>query len=180
MGEAQQGDSPGNGNHSSDSSQRRGRRRSESASSGASSDNGAAAAASAMWHDDLSNLLTPQTVVEQAQVRRRKRNREAARRSRQRQKERERGLVERQEQLTLRLKSLEQELTEWRMINSAAGDSSRRLIEPDDVSNSEDGALANNINRVYSLTMDTLHIISQLQLQLDEITAELNLMIGRN
>ncbi|KAJ2900303.1 hypothetical protein IWW38_000562, partial [Coemansia aciculifera] len=72
------------------------------------------------WRDDLSNLLTPQTVVEQAQVQRRKRNREAARRSRLKQKEREAELVERQAQLSERLKFLEQELVEWRMMNASA------------------------------------------------------------
>ncbi|KAJ1821042.1 hypothetical protein LPJ75_000805 [Coemansia sp. RSA 2598] len=136
-----------------------------------------------MWRDDLSNLLTPQTVLEQAQVRRRKRNREAARRSRQRQKERERELVEKQAQLSDRLRFLEQELIEWRMINSTtgtdnnAGSTAIRLIDPADVSNTEDGVLAENINSVYALTMETLHIISELQLQLDEITRELNSMI---
>ncbi|KAJ1829187.1 hypothetical protein LPJ56_000573 [Coemansia sp. RSA 2599] len=136
-----------------------------------------------MWRDDLSNLLTPQTVLEQAQVRRRKRNREAARRSRQRQKERERELVEKQAQLSDRLRFLEQELVEWRMINSTtgtdnnAGSTAIRLIDPADVSNTEDGVLAENINSVYALTMETLHIISELQLQLDEITRELNSMI---
>ncbi|KAJ2719060.1 hypothetical protein GGI07_005444 [Coemansia sp. Benny D115] len=137
----------------------------------------------AMWKEDLSNLLTPQTVLEQAQVRRRKRNREAARRSRQRQKERERELVERQVQLSERLAFLEQELVEWRMINSTTGaaeaeSTAIRLIDPAEVSGSEDGALAENINSVYALTMETLHIIGELQLQLDEITKELNSMMG--
>ncbi|KAJ2380575.1 hypothetical protein GGI05_006265 [Coemansia sp. RSA 2603] len=137
-----------------------------------------------MWKEDLSNLLTPQTVVEQAQVRRRKRNREAARRSRQRQKERERELVEKQSQLSERLRFLQQELVEWRMINSTTNTSDTestaiRLIDPADVSNSEDGVLAENINSVYALTMETLHIIGDLQLQLDEITKELNSMIDQ-
>ncbi|KAJ2697752.1 hypothetical protein FB645_005834 [Coemansia sp. IMI 203386] len=135
-----------------------------------------------MWKEDLSNLLTPQTVLEQAQVRRRKRNREAARRSRQRQKERERELVEKQAQLSDRLHFLEKELVEWRMINSTTGaieteSTAIRLIDPAEVSSTEDGALAENINSVYALTMETLHIISELQLQLDEITKELNSMI---
>ncbi|KAJ2730868.1 hypothetical protein IW152_004937 [Coemansia sp. BCRC 34962] len=165
------------------------------------------------WKDDLSNLLTPQTVVEQAQVQRRKRNREAARRSRQKQKERERELVERQTQLSERLKFLEQELVEWRMMNanasnrasntSAVGSTadsqlpsspqpstlpllqqqqqqspSLNLIDLGHVLGSEDNELAGNINHVYDLTMETLHIIGQLQLQLDEITKELNDMIG--
>ncbi|KAJ1851619.1 hypothetical protein LPJ73_002999 [Coemansia sp. RSA 2703] len=141
-------------------------------------------AGTTMWKEDLSNLLTPQTVVEQAQVRRRKRNREAARRSRQRQKERERELVEKQSQLSERLRFLQQELVEWRMINSTTNTSDTestaiRLIDPADVSNSEDGVLAENINSVYALTMETLHIIGDLQLQLDEITKELNSMIDQ-
>ncbi|KAJ1817885.1 hypothetical protein GGH91_003324 [Coemansia sp. RSA 2671] len=167
------------------------------------------------WKDDLSNLLTPQTVVEQAQVQRRKRNREAARRSRQKQKERERELVERQTQLSERLKFLEQELVEWRTMNANAPkrapntpavggpvDSQPppspqpatlppleqqqppppppplKLIDPGHVLASEDSELAGNINHVYDLTMETLQIIGQLQLQLDEITKELNDMIG--
>ncbi|KAJ1723920.1 hypothetical protein LPJ53_001773 [Coemansia erecta] len=139
-------------------------------------------AGTTMWKEDLSNLLTPQTVMEQAQVRRRKRNREAARRSRQRQKERERELVEKQSQLSERLRFLQQELVEWRMINSTTNTADTestaiRLIDPADVSNSEDGVLAENINSVYALTMETLHIIGELQLQLDEITKELNSMI---
>ncbi|KAJ2787638.1 hypothetical protein GGI15_000526 [Coemansia interrupta] len=139
-------------------------------------------AGTTMWKEDLSNLLTPQTVMEQAQVRRRKRNREAARRSRQRQKERERELVEKQTQLSERLRFLQQELVEWRMINSTISTADTestaiRLIDPADVSNSEDGVLAENINSVYALTMETLHIIGELQLQLDEITKELNSMI---
>ncbi|KAI7833649.1 hypothetical protein BX661DRAFT_196168 [Kickxella alabastrina] len=105
----------------------------------------------ALWKEDLSNLLTPQTVVEQAQVRRRKRNREAARRSRQRQKEREQELVKRQDKLSTQLKSLEQELVE---------------------------VLVDSINNVYALTMQTLQLIGVLQLQLDEITTELNSIMG--
>ncbi|KAJ2458403.1 hypothetical protein GGF42_002093 [Coemansia sp. RSA 2424] len=164
----------------------------------------ASSAATNYWKDDLSNLLTPQTVVEQAQVQRRKRNREAARRSRQKQKEREAELVERQAQLSERLKFLEQELVEWRMMNANASNSasnaaasadgqsastlpsqslstshpSLRLIDPSLVSGREDGELAENINNVYSLTMDTLRIIGELQLQLDDITRELNEMVG--
>ncbi|KAJ2793311.1 hypothetical protein H4R20_006576, partial [Coemansia guatemalensis] len=140
-------------------------------------DNAKASTSSGVWRQEISNLLTPQTVMEQAQVRRRKRNREAARRSRQRQKERERDLVERQEQLTQRLKFLEKELVEWRMINSASGNREVRLVDPSDVRDSEDSTLAENINRVYNLTMETLHIIGELQLQLDEITKELHSMI---
>ncbi|KAJ1902084.1 hypothetical protein LPJ81_003650 [Coemansia sp. IMI 209127] len=133
-----------------------------------------------LWREDLSNLLTPQTVLEQAQVRRRKRNREAARRSRQRQKEREQQLVERQAQLSDRLKFLERELEEWRTINASNSNSSNKvLIDPGLVaSDSQDVELAENINNVYALTMDTLHVIGELQLQLDEITKELNSMIG--
>ncbi|KAJ2740891.1 hypothetical protein GGI20_005554 [Coemansia sp. BCRC 34301] len=151
------------------------------------------------WKEDLSNLLTPQTVVEQAQVQRRKRNREAARRSRQKQKEREAELVERQAQLSERLKFLQQELVEWRMMNANApnrasnADSqstsplqpcpalqppSLQLIDPELVSGKEDGELAENINHVYSLTMDTLRLIGELQLQLDDITRELNEMVN--
>ncbi|KAJ2539676.1 hypothetical protein EV175_006315 [Coemansia sp. RSA 1933] len=132
------------------------------------------------WSEDLSNLLTPQTVMEQAQVRRRKRNREAARRSRQRQKEREQQLVERQAQLSDRLRFLERELEEWRTINASSNSSSNKvLINPDTVaSDSQDIELAENINNIYALTMDTLHVIGELQLQLDEITKELNSMIG--
>ncbi|KAJ2078228.1 hypothetical protein H4R24_004633 [Coemansia sp. RSA 988] len=132
---------------------------------------------SRIWRQEISNLLTPQTVMEQAQVRRRKRNREAARRSRQRQKERERDLVERQDQLTQRLKFLEKELVEWRMINSISEKKEVQLVDPSDVHDSEDSTLAENINRVYNLTMETLHIIGELQLQLDEITKELHSMI---
>ncbi|KAJ2845916.1 hypothetical protein GGI22_006404 [Coemansia erecta] len=133
-----------------------------------------------LWREDLSNLLTPQTVLEQAQVRRRKRNREAARRSRQRQKEREQQLVERQAQLSDRLRFLERELEEWRTINASNSNSSNKmLIDPELVaSDSQDVELAENINSVYALTMDTLHVIGELQLQLDEITKELNSMIG--
>ncbi|KAJ2816178.1 hypothetical protein FBU31_006675 [Coemansia sp. 'formosensis'] len=159
-------------------------------------------AATDYWKDDLSNLLTPQTVVEQAQVQRRKRNREAARRSRLKQKERERELVERQAQLSERLKFLEQELVEWRTMNANAPNSvsdltevadtvdsqlpsllelsalpssqSLQLIDPGHVLGSEGGELAGKINHVYALTLDTLRIIGQLQLQLDDITRELN------
>ncbi|KAJ1663254.1 hypothetical protein IW140_005349 [Coemansia sp. RSA 1813] len=132
-----------------------------------------------LWREDLSNLLTPQTFLEQAQVRRRKRNREAARRSRQRQKEREQELVERQAQLSDRLRFLERELEEWRTINASNTKSNKVLIDPELVaSDSQDVELAENINNVYALTMDTLHIIGELQLQLDEITKELNSMIG--
>ncbi|PIA12732.1 hypothetical protein COEREDRAFT_94947 [Coemansia reversa NRRL 1564] len=146
-------------------------------SSANTAENAETSTSSRVWRQEISNLLTPQTVTEQAQVRRRKRNREAARRSRQRQKERERELVERQEQLTQRLKFLEKELVEWRMINSVSGEKEMRLVDPNDVRDSEDSALAENINRVYSLTMETLHIIGELQLQLDEITKELHSMI---
>ncbi|KAJ2006581.1 hypothetical protein H4R26_001302 [Coemansia thaxteri] len=142
------------------------------------------------WKDDLSNLLTPQTVMEQAQVQRRKRNREAARRSRLKQKERERELVERQTQLSERMRFLQQEVEEWRIINSTAPRAtqspsqtltlplSSRLIDPEQVLGKEDGDLAENINNVYTLTVETLHIIAELQLQLDEITKELDEMIG--
>ncbi|KAJ2655155.1 hypothetical protein IWW48_005682 [Coemansia sp. RSA 1200] len=134
-----------------------------------------------LWKEDLSNLLTPQTVLEQAQVRRRKRNREAARRSRQRQKEREQELVDRQAQLSDRLRFLERELEEWRTINaSSTRPNNAVLIDPSELaaSDSQDVELAENINKVYALTMDTLHLISELQLQLDEITKELYEMIG--
>ncbi|KAJ2520206.1 hypothetical protein GGI11_002354 [Coemansia sp. RSA 2049] len=134
-----------------------------------------------LWKEDLSNLLTPQTVLEQAQVRRRKRNREAARRSRQRQKEREQELVDRQAQLSDRLRFLERELEEWRTINaSSTRPNNAVLIDPAELaaSDSQDVELAENINKVYALTMDTLHLIGELQLQLDEITKELYEMIG--
>ncbi|KAJ1942967.1 hypothetical protein GGF37_002868 [Kickxella alabastrina] len=135
-----------------------------------------------LWKEDLSNLLTPQTVVEQAQVRRRKRNREAARRSRQRQKEREQELVKRQDKLSTQLKSLEQELVEWRIINSTASvveteSTAIRLIDPVDVPDG-DRVLVDSINNVYALTMQTLQLIGVLQLQLDEITTELNSIMG--
>ncbi|KAJ2820056.1 hypothetical protein IWW50_005212 [Coemansia erecta] len=145
------------------------------------SNNGAQDEAPAvLWRDDLTNLLTPQTVTEQAQTTRRRRNREAARRSRQRLKDREHELVERQEMLTQRLEFLEQELAEWRLINASSGSGSTSkvcLVDPDETSNSEDCALAININRIYNLTMDTLNLISQLQLQLDAVTSELTSMI---
>ncbi|KAJ2755394.1 hypothetical protein GGI19_001702 [Coemansia pectinata] len=160
------------------------------------------------WKDDLSNLLTPQTVVEQAQVQRRKRNREAARRSRLKQKERERELVERQAQLSDRLNFLKQELVEWRMMNANApnrlinvtavadiADSQLplslqpstsqpqqqqllQLIDPALVLGTGNEDLVDNINKVYVLILQTLHIIGDLQLQLDDITKELNEILG--
>ncbi|KAJ1882416.1 hypothetical protein LPJ71_010137 [Coemansia sp. S17] len=156
------------------------------------------------WKEDLSNLLTPQTVVEQAQVQRRKRNREAARRSRLKQKERERELVERQANLSERLNFLKQELVEWRTMNanlpnrvrnvSAVADTSQQpsspqptallpqqllqLIDPTLILDSDDDELVDGINRVYELILDTLRIIGELQLHLDDITKELNEMIG--
>ncbi|KAJ1958752.1 hypothetical protein EC988_000119 [Linderina pennispora] len=126
------------------------------------------------WKDNLNNLLTPQTVSEQAQVKRRTRNREAARRSRQRQRERERELIERQSKLTERMKALESELVEWRAINSSS-DGGLQLLE----TAVDEDELTENINSIYSLTMDTLKIIGELQLQLDEITKELNDMIKK-
>ncbi|KAJ1933784.1 hypothetical protein FBU59_005914 [Linderina macrospora] len=126
------------------------------------------------WRDNLNNLLTPQTISEQAQDKRRTRNREAARRSRQRQREREKELIERQSKLTERMKALESELVEWRAINSSSG-GDMQLLE---TAAGED-ELSENINNIYSLTMDTLRIIGELQLQLDEITKELCEMIKR-
>lgn len=67
-------------------------------------------------------------------------------------------------------------MKEWRIINAGADE---RLIEEEEVEE-EDGELADNINNVYRLTMDTLRIISELQLQLDEITKELNSMLRGN
>ncbi|KAJ2663629.1 hypothetical protein IW148_002387 [Coemansia sp. RSA 1199] len=139
---------------------------------------GSATPAAGIWREDLTNLLTPQTVTEQAQTTRRRRNREAARRSRQRLKDREHELVERQEKLKQRLKFLEQELTEWRLLNLSSGVADAPLVDPKDLSDSDDGAVAANLNRIYSLTTGTLSIITQLQLQLDEITRELTSMIS--
>ncbi|KAI9503842.1 hypothetical protein GGI25_005775 [Coemansia spiralis] len=134
-----------------------------------------------MWKKDLSNLLTPQTITEQAQVRRRTRNREAARRSRQRQRKREQELVKLQGQLSDRYNSLKKEREEWRIINAtlkSASDSPLQIIDPAIVANEDDVALAENINSIYAFTLETSRINGELGLLLDEIISELDSMIN--
>ncbi|KAJ2073164.1 hypothetical protein GGI16_008893, partial [Coemansia sp. S142-1] len=113
-------------------------------------------------------------------------------------------LVERQANLSERLNFLKQELVEWRTMNanlpnrvrnvSAVADTSQQpsspqptallpqqllqLIDPTLILDSDDDELVDGINRVYELILDTLRIIGELQLHLDDITKELNEMIG--
>ncbi|KAJ2848593.1 hypothetical protein IWW36_003204 [Coemansia brasiliensis] len=135
---------------------------------------------SAMWREDLSALLTPQSSQEVTRMNRRKRNREAARRSRQRQKDQVHNLIDDERRLLDRREHLIQELEEWRMVNSGALKSPKQIINIDDVFSDSEIEIAEIINNLYSITIATSNIIVQMQLHLDYIIESLDIILGNS